>query len=53
MAETTKPIVAKARENIISERPVTSFLSIRMILYRKRKANTTQIIEIFASTISL
>jgi hypothetical protein len=32
MAETTKPIVAKARENIISDRPVTSFLSMRIIL---------------------
>jgi hypothetical protein len=32
MAETTKPIVAKASENMMSERPVTSFLSIRIIL---------------------
>jgi hypothetical protein len=32
MAETRKPILANARENIISERPVTSFLSIRIIL---------------------
>jgi len=43
----TKPIIAKATENSNIDLPVKRLLSIKMILYRKRNANTTQMMEIF------
>jgi hypothetical protein len=46
-------MIANAKENRSNERPVTRLFSIRIILYRKRNAKTTQMTEIFASIKSL
>jgi hypothetical protein len=46
-------MIAKASEKMMSECPVISSLLIKMILYKKRNANTTQMIEMFPRIISL